>query len=199
MVKRRRAEPFRHRKPQFEGGKDAVTAGGGQFSERIGEGLEIGQGDRGERLPCPATEADDVGPVGALGVHGAAVEPDGNQLIVGMGLRESGHSRASTGAERAISVRIGIILSRKKDKYCLFQGPLARVRRYQSLTIDPGAFRREISRRPKWAGVAFMPVTRDGRKQRGRPTSGTGRSSNGTYRSSRVGNVSFNRVSDCYY
>ena len=72
----------------FEGGKDAVTAGGGQGIERIGEGLEIGQGDGRERLPCPAAEAGDVGTVGALGVRGAAVEPDGDQLIVGRGLWE---------------------------------------------------------------------------------------------------------------
>ena len=72
----------------FEGGKNAVTAGGGQFKDRIGKCLEIGQGDARERLPCPAAEAGDVGTVGALGVRGAAVEPDGDQLIVGRGLWE---------------------------------------------------------------------------------------------------------------
>ena len=61
--------------------------------QRIGEALKIGQGDRGERLLGPATEARDVGPVGALGVNGAAVEPDLDQLIVGMRLWESGHFR----------------------------------------------------------------------------------------------------------
>ena len=64
----------------FEGGKDAVTAGGGQFKDRIGKCLEIGQGDGGEGLPCPAAETGDVGAVGALGVDGAAVEPNGKTL-----------------------------------------------------------------------------------------------------------------------
>jgi hypothetical protein len=77
----------------LEGGKDAVTAGGGQCTERIGEALEIGKGDRGERLPFPAMEAGDVGSVGALGVNGAAVEPDIDQVIVGMGLQENWHFR----------------------------------------------------------------------------------------------------------
>ena len=71
--------------------KDTVTAGGGQGAERIGEGLEVGQGDARERLPCPAAEAGDVGLVGALGMHGAAVEPDGDQVIVGIGLWEGGN------------------------------------------------------------------------------------------------------------
>jgi hypothetical protein len=62
----------------LDGGQDAVTAGGGQGIERIGEGLEIGQGDARERLACRAAEAGDVGAVGALGVHGAAVEPYAN-------------------------------------------------------------------------------------------------------------------------
>jgi hypothetical protein len=50
----------------LDGGQDAVTAGG-QGIERIGEGLEIGQGDARERLACRAAEAGDVGAVGALG------------------------------------------------------------------------------------------------------------------------------------
>ena len=64
----------------LDGGKNTVAAGGGQCVEGIREGLEIGQGDRRERLASPAAEAGDVGLAGALGVDGAAVEPDGDQL-----------------------------------------------------------------------------------------------------------------------
>ena len=77
-----------------------------QCAERIGEGLEIGHGGAREGLRCPAAEAGDVGAVGALGVDGAAVEPDGDQLIVGMGLG---------GVGSAIPVDTGEMLSRKKD------------------------------------------------------------------------------------
>jgi hypothetical protein len=43
----------------------------------------------GSGFPAPAAETGDVGAVGALGVHGAAVEPDSHQLIVGGGLWKS--------------------------------------------------------------------------------------------------------------
>jgi hypothetical protein len=64
--------------------KSSITAGGRQRLERIGEVLEVGDGDERERLPCPTQNPVEIGAVGALGMDGAAVEPDGEELLVGV-------------------------------------------------------------------------------------------------------------------
>ena len=71
---------------RFHRGEHAVAAGGCQIRQGIGKALEIGEGNRRQGLPCPGREAGDVGGVGALSVRGPAVEPDLEQLGIGVGL-----------------------------------------------------------------------------------------------------------------
>ena len=85
-IERQVAELVAEAEKGFHGGEGAVAAGGGQIAERIGKALEVGEGDGGERLPCPAAEAFDIGAVGALGMRRPAVKPDFKQLVVGIGL-----------------------------------------------------------------------------------------------------------------
>jgi hypothetical protein len=68
---------------RFHGGEGAVAAGRGEGGERVGERLQVGEGDAGERLPRGGAEAGDVGAVGPPGVGGAAVEPDLDETVVG--------------------------------------------------------------------------------------------------------------------
>ena len=72
----------------FDGGEDAVAGGGGEGGKGGGEVLEVGEGQGGEGLPCPGSEAEDVGLVGAAGVGGAAVEPEVDEVVVGSFLYE---------------------------------------------------------------------------------------------------------------
>src|ERR1022692_885828 len=83
----------------FEGRESAVPAGGSQSVQRICKVLQVGERDGGERLPCPGAKTVDVGAIGPLGVKGAAVEPDLDQVGVGTGLWEGGRIRE--GAQRA--------------------------------------------------------------------------------------------------
>ena len=64
-------------------GPQSARGGCGHLAERIGELLEVGEGYLVERLPCPPLKPVDVGPIGALGVDGSAMEPEFQQLIVG--------------------------------------------------------------------------------------------------------------------
>ena len=48
--------------------------------------LEIGQGHRQERLAHPRQKVLDVGPVGSLSMPGAAMQPDLQQLFIGISL-----------------------------------------------------------------------------------------------------------------
>jgi len=81
-IKRQVAEAVSEGKQGFDCGKDAV-ASRRRAGQGIGKTLEVGKRDGGERLRHRCLEAFGVGPVGALGVRRAAVEPDVDQLSVG--------------------------------------------------------------------------------------------------------------------
>ena len=89
-VERQIADPVSEGEQRFEGGKAAIAASRRQLGERIGEFLQIGETDAGERLPRPAAKPFHIGAIGTLGVERAAVEPEIEQLGVGGSLRMTG-------------------------------------------------------------------------------------------------------------
>ena len=70
---------------RLDGGQRPVAARRRQFAERVRELLEIGQGHLQEGLAHPRQKVLDVGPVGPLGMPGPAMQPDFQQLGVGIG------------------------------------------------------------------------------------------------------------------
>ena len=89
-IERQIPEPVTECQEGFDGRERAVPAGGSQIGQGIGKLLQPGQGNLPERLPCPRAEPFDIGPVGALGMHGPAVEPDVDELVIGVGARRLG-------------------------------------------------------------------------------------------------------------
>ena len=73
-------------KQGLEGRERAVPAGRGESAERIGEMLQVGEGDLPAAASLPSAKPLDIGAVGALGVDGAAMEPEINQVPVGRSL-----------------------------------------------------------------------------------------------------------------
>ena len=101
-IEREVADAVAEGEQRFDGGEHPVAAGRRQAAEGVRKDLEIGEGDGGERLPCPGAEAGEIGAVGALGMQRPAVEPDVEEVIVGRGLwegdyREQGRRKGDFG------------------------------------------------------------------------------------------------------
>src|SRR6476469_7363728 len=93
----------------FDGREGAVPAGRRQIAQGISELLQVGEGNLPERLPCPNSKALDVGAVGSLGMDGAAVEPDLQELIVGSGARRVRKVFLGRGVEQHVIRRLSPI------------------------------------------------------------------------------------------
>jgi hypothetical protein len=77
--------PVAESQERFDGGKSPVPAGRRQLAERVREPLEISQGHLRKRLVDPRQKVLDVGPVGPLSVPGPAMQPNFEELAVGVG------------------------------------------------------------------------------------------------------------------
>ena len=69
---------------RLNSGQRPVAARRCQRAERVGELLEIGQGHLRQRLAHPCQKVLDVGTIGPLSMPGPAMEPDLEQLFIGI-------------------------------------------------------------------------------------------------------------------
>jgi hypothetical protein len=82
-IERQVAQAVAESEQRLDGGEYAISTGGRQAFERRGEGLQVGKGYFGKRLPCPAAKSLNISPIGALGMGRPAVQPEFDELVVG--------------------------------------------------------------------------------------------------------------------
>ena len=93
----------------FEGRESAVPAGGRESVERIGEVLQVGESDCAKGFSLRGSKPLDIRPVSSLGMRGAAMQPDFEELV------NRTRCGARPGGRRKIWKRPFQITSRKRN------------------------------------------------------------------------------------